>query len=528
MFWSDRVAKEIIKSGKYQPYWVDDMKTPSGRIHVGSLRGVVMHDLIYKSLIKRGVKANFSYVFDDHDPMDALPVYLEEKKWAKYLGQPLFTIPSPDKNKESYASFFADEFISVFNKIGCFPKIIWASNLYKTGKMNTDIRLCLDKAKVIREIYQELYGKKMPDNWYPFQPVCPNCGKESTTTVTDWDGTKVTFSCQVNKVDWTKGCGFSGQISPFSEKGNFVGKLLWKVEWAVKWKVIGVTIEGAGKDHMSAGGSHDVAQLVCQRVINYPVPYPLMHEFFLIAGKKMSSSKGLGTSAYQVSQMIPPYLLRFLMVRTHIKKAIDFDPRGWTIPNLFDDYDLCYQAYTDGSDKDLARIFELSQVEKTPPKKAIFLPRFRLLAQLVQFPNVDPYEYFSQEKKDRLTSEERSILLERMKYAKLWLKQYAPDEAVFEAKKTLPYETSKLSDKQREFLKRLIPLIEKYHLPGELQIRTYQLAEELSLSSKDAFAAIYLSFFGKTHGPKAAWFLVGLDKNFVVKRLKESARKKNN
>ena len=37
------------------------------------------------------------------------------------------------------------------------------------------------------------------------------------------------------------------------------GKLPWKLEWVAKWKVLPVTVEGAGKDHMGAGGSHKVA-----------------------------------------------------------------------------------------------------------------------------------------------------------------------------------------------------------------------------------------------------------------------------
>jgi lysyl-tRNA synthetase class I len=27
---------------------------------------------------------------------------------------------------------------------------------------------------------------------------------------------------------------------------------MWKVDWAAHWKAIGITVEGAGKDHMSA------------------------------------------------------------------------------------------------------------------------------------------------------------------------------------------------------------------------------------------------------------------------------------
>src|SRR5690606_11005016 len=104
--------------------------------------------------------------------------------------------------------------------------------------------------------------------------------------------------------DWTKGCGHEGKISPISDENGITGKMPWKVEWAVKWQAIGVTVEGAGKDHMSKGGSHDLASLVAKRVLNYEVPHPIPYEFILIGGKKMSSSKGRGHGAADMLKIL--------------------------------------------------------------------------------------------------------------------------------------------------------------------------------------------------------------------------------
>ncbi|HSD98672.1 MAG TPA: lysine--tRNA ligase, partial [Patescibacteria group bacterium] len=281
MFWADQIAADIKKRGKALE-WVDDMKTPSGRVHVGALRGVVIHDLMYKCLKDLGVKSKYTYVFDDHDPMDGLPVYLDQAKYLPEMGKPLFHVPSPEKGYANYAEYFAKEFQHVFNTIGCEPEIIWASSLYLDGKMDDVIRECLDKADEIKKIYETIYKKTISGKVYPFQPLCPKCGKISTTTVTDWDGKKVSFTCEVNKVNFTKGCGYVGKQSPFSTKEHFAGKLPWKVEWPSVWKVLGITIEGAGKDHMTAGGSHDVAQQLCEKVLHYETPYPLAYEWFIL------------------------------------------------------------------------------------------------------------------------------------------------------------------------------------------------------------------------------------------------------
>ena len=62
-------------------------------------------------------------------------------------------------------------------------------------------------------------------------------------------------------VKWAQGCDHEGKISPFGG----TGKLPWKVDWAAHWKVLGITIEGAGKDHASKGGSYDIAMMLCEK-----------------------------------------------------------------------------------------------------------------------------------------------------------------------------------------------------------------------------------------------------------------------
>ena len=504
MFWADEVAKKL-KERKLPLEWVDDMKTPSGRIHVGALRGVVIHDLSYKSLRNIGVKTKYTYIFEDHDPMDALPVYLPKEKYEQYLGKPLFTVPSPEPGFKNYAQYYAHDFQKVFNTIGCNPEIIWMTDVYKSGRMNDVVKLCLDKTDVIRGIYEELYKKQLPHDWYPFQAYCPNCGKVSTTRVTGWDRKEVTFCCEVDRLNWTKGCGFCGKISPFSDKHHIAGKLLWKVEWPCKWKVIGVTVEGAGKDHMSRGGSHDLAKLVCQRVLNYPVPCPLAYEFFLVGGKKMSSSKGLGSASSEMLEILPPEILRFLMVKTKINQAINFDPGGDTIPKLFDDYQRAADAYFNKTDKDLERVFELSQIGeiRKPPKI-----RFSVLAQWVQMPNMD-----EEIKKEGLT--------EWAKYARVWVEKFASESEKFLISEDVPSGAKNLSEKQKEFLKKVSEELDKDWEAEKFQKELYEWAKEIGISSKEAFSAIYLSLIGKDHGPKAAWLILSLDKEFLVSRFKE-------
>lgn len=508
MFWVDQVAAQL-KKRKLPLEWVDDMKTPSGSIHVGSLRGVVIHDLLYKALLDAGVKAKYTFIFDDHDPMDDLPAYLSKEQYERHLGMPLFKVPSPDDRAENYARYYAGEFQEIFNSIGCNPEVLWGSEFYMSGKMNDCIKICLDNAQRIREIYQELYKKEMAKDWYPFQVYCPNCGKMVTTKVTNWDGKGVTFACRKDALPWTKGCGMEGKVSPFSSKSEMRGKLLWKVEWACKWKVLGVTVEGAGKDHMSKGGSHDLASLVAKRVLNYPVPFAVAYEWFLLHGKKMSTSRGVGFSAKEMSDILPPDLLRFLMVRTRIDQAINFDPtEPQTIPRLFDEYDRYQQAYRTKSDEEMARIFELSQVGKVDTRRYM---RFSDLVNLLQMPG----------KEKELESAD---VAPRVQYAKIWLERFAPEKDRFTVKEEFPEEALHLSGLQKMYIAKVAAELGRTWEPERFQKRLYEIAKESGPSSKEAFSALYLSLIGKDHGPKAAWLILSLNREFVRNRFQEASK----
>ena len=107
MFWADKIAKDIIDSKKYIPYWVDDMKTPSGFAHVGSLMGPIIHSMIFRALKDAGKDVNYTFVINDFDPADDL---LPELKGTheQYLGMPLKMAPSPDPKFESMADLFGD------------------------------------------------------------------------------------------------------------------------------------------------------------------------------------------------------------------------------------------------------------------------------------------------------------------------------------------------------------------------------------------------------------------------------------
>jgi lysyl-tRNA synthetase, class I len=515
MFWADRIIQDIISQKKYSPYWVDDMFTPSGFAHIGSLRGPLVHDIVYRSLIDAGQKSKTTYVFNDFDPIDGLPNELSQM--SPYLGFPLRTAPSPVKGFTSFAEYFTLDFQKVLRTLGVKAEFYSSWDMYHDGKFDEVIKIALNSSEKILDIYQRVSGsKKREKGWLPLQVICEKCGKLGTTRVHDWDGKNVRYTCEPTMVTWAVGCGYSGNISPFG--GN--AKLPWKVDWPAHWKVMGVTIEGAGKDHSSSGGSRDIAKALCTDVFHIQNPYNLPYEFFLIGGKKMSSSKGLGLKARDLTILLPPSIARFLFVRTEYKQAIEIDPLGtMAIPDLFDEYDRSYLAYIHNTDPMLSRAFELSQITNIPSKEEIFLPRFRDVANYIQLGSIDILKKFQEIKGKELTLLEKNILNERIQYAKVWIESYAPDEYRYHMTDVIPEIVKDLSDDQKKFLSDIIPLLELHINPDDLQFALYECAKKSSKNPKYMFPAIYMTMIGKTHGPKAAWLLTQYDKKLVIERL---------
>lgn len=524
MFWAERIADQAErKFGKpKEPLVIRDEKTPSGRVHVGSMRGVAIHGAISELLTEKGLANVFKYEFNDLDPMDGFPEYLPEE-FRKYMGLPLKNIPSPDGKAKNFADYFAQEFKEIIRGAGFAPEFYNVSELYLSGKMDECIRIALMHAADIRKIYKEVSGSIKPDDWYPLSVICENCGKVGTTKVYAFDGEKVSYRCEPRMVKWAEGCGHAGSISPFG--GN--AKFPFKVEWPAKWKVLGVKVEGAGKDHSTKGGARDVAAHIAEAIFNYDAPLDAPYEFLLVGGKKMSSSKGRGSSAAEIAALIPAKIFRLALLGKDISQQFNFDPEGDTIPVLYDQYDKLFEGYKTTKDDDYAKLFELIHPQRKLPPPDTFMPRFSQVAFLVQMPHLNLEREVGMLKGSPLNENDKTELEERAKYAKKWIGEYAAEKFVFKLQDELPEAAKNLSEPQKSALKKLAEFIESQNnMPsGEaMQLKLHEIKESAHIPPAELFGALYLAFLGKSYGPKVGWFLSVLSKDFVLKRLHEATK----
>jgi lysyl-tRNA synthetase class 1 len=529
MFWADELAARC--SG---PQVLNDSKTPSGTVHVGSLRGPVINDVIVRALRAAELPTTFLYGVDDLDPMDAQAL-LTPDAVATEMGRPLAHVPDPeDDGHPSYARHFAGLFIDTFAGLGINPdRYYWMSEVYASGEMDRYIRMALDRAAVVRDVYRRVANVRHPDEWHPLSVICERCGRIGTTIVTAWDGERVHYECRPALVEWARGCGNAGDVSPFGGRA----KLPFNVDWAAKWSLFEVTIEPNGKDLGTRGGARERSEAIAREVFDREPPLNVVYEFLNIGGRKMSTSKGRGAAAHAIAEVMPPEQLRLLFLRPRYNQAIDFDPDGTdAIPRVFDESDRIAAAVAGREFKgevpaDPERLFAASLVDPDADlhaEAAAYRPPFSHLAMLVQVPGVDVAERAAAEKGAPLNERERRILDERVQAARAWLEAYAPERVRLSVQRdALPNAAADLDEAQRDVLSRLADVASALDGGGwtgeALQAAIFSAAQEAGAPAGRAFTALYAAFLGQPHGPRAGWLLASLDRDFVIARLREAA-----
>jgi lysyl-tRNA synthetase class 1 len=526
MDWADELAAKVTG-----PQVVNDSKTPSGTVHVGSLRGPVLLDVIVRALRANGIPTTYLYGVDDMDPMDNQAA-LSGDAIEREMGRPLAHVPDPSGDgHDSYARHFAERFIATFDRLGVRPdRYYWMSEIYPTGDLDPFIRTALDRAALVREIYRRVANVRHPDSWLPVSVVCPNCGRVGTTFAADWDGQTVSVVCRADLVAWASGCGWSGRVAPFGGRA----KLPWNLEWAAQWSLFGVTIEPCGKDLSTAGGSRDRSDAIAREVYDREPPLNVPYEFLNIGGRKMSTSKGRGAAAHEIVDVVPPEQLRLLFLRPRPNQAIEFDPDGTdAIPRLFDEFDRLAAATAGREVKGelpagFESILRYSLVDPSADlatEAAAYRPPFGHLAFLVQVTDVT-VDRFEREKGAPLDDRERAILEERVAAAQRWLETYAPESARVEVRiGAVPDAARGLGQDQRVLLAALAERVAgAAPTSGDgWQSAIFDAARTRDVKPGRAFEAIYRAFLGRPNGPRAGWVLASLDAGFVVRRLREAA-----
>ena len=497
--WADQVASELVEV--QQRHLLSTGITPSGEYHVGHLREVLTAEGVVCALREQGAECKLNYVADSMDPLRRVYDFLDPERYERHVGKPLCDIPCPCDEHASYAEHFLQPFLLAMQTLGVELEVHHAHELYRGGHLDDQIMAALERTEAIKTILHEVTGKKMPDDWSPYNPICGACDRLTGTRVTAFDGgaRTVSYACE---------CGHLA-TAPVSQ----AGKLTWRVDWPARWQALGVTAEPFGKDHASRGGSYDTGKRIMREVFGGKPPHPIPYEWISLKGQgDMSSSKGNLVSIVSLTQSIPPDVVRYLIFRVKPMRRIAFDP-GLPLLNLMDEYDNISSSQRDPRAAALARLSEAD---------AIGVP-FRHLVNLAQITDGDVSEIQAILKRHNLPVPERDSLKKRVEFATYWVDRFSPPESRLQLQPTLPQSATELSALQCQTLGLLGRRLQPDMDGDAIHALVYALSEESGLAAKKVFEAIYVVFLDNTRGPRAGWFLRSLEPDFVHNRLREAA-----
>lgn len=292
------------------------------------------------------------------------------------------------------------------------------------------------------------------------------------------------------------------------------GKLVWRIDWPARWAMLGVTVEPFGKDHATRGGSYDTGIRLAREIFGVEPPFPIAYEWIRLKGQgDMSSSRGNVLSIGRMLEVVPPEVLRYLVIRERPARTINFDP-GLPLLQLVDEMDDCESARRD------PRAVELSQAGSFV---AVGVP-FKHLIVVAQSARFDIDRAVEILRRTGYPDVRREAVAGRIEYARRWLDSFAPEELRFEVRDSAPLEAAALSSAQRRFLGRLARQLDASMDGAAIHAMVYELAGEFGESKPaELFQAIYLSLLGKERGPRAGAFLSVLGVDFVARRFSEVA-----
>lgn len=490
--WSEVIAEKIV-SEKKEPYVIASGITTSGPVHMGTVCEFLYPSALVKRLEELGYRTRFVFVGDIFDPFDSIPAPLKSFDWlSEHLGKPLSEVPDPYGCCSSYGEHFLNQAIEIMEKLDVHPEVLKANELYAKGEYDEFARFFIRNFSRVREVIEQSSMSKRPPDWKDILlPVCEQCGKIATTSVKAFDGDHIEYVCDKD-VGYTKGCGYHG----WTKISDHRYKLIFRLDWPSRHVFLNVSAEGAGVDHHTRGGTWDTVVAVHRKLFNREPPVGFKYGFVLLHGKKYSKSKGIGLGVYELLELVPPEIVKFVLLRPDLEENKEFDPSSQSLIRVFDEYnraaDLAESGRTDlsrGERKDVAA-YRLSTDRR----------RWRVdfVDLLIHYQVYGDWDYVGQ----KLGDPEGVSYLSR--YVANWVaKGFVPEEYVFRFN---PVKADRFVEQLREFATRL-----RADMRAEdVHNLVYEVARDSGVEPREFFKALYLSLIGKDHGPRLGRLVVAI------------------
>ena len=501
----------------------------SGLQHVGRLRGeITLAQLLTRSLRderRQVVQSLVLYTQDEWKGKEGQLAQFKGEEGRAYIGRRLIDVPDPSGCHANWVEHYWQDFGGVLDRFAPSVRTVTTTEAYRNPEMQVLVRDLATRSEEVREFVNRYRARHpYPPGWLPFEAFCERCRTIGAKT-TAIAGMTASYRCER--------CGHVGTSSIEN------GKLNWRLEWPALWKVYRVDIEPFGKDHATPGGSRDSCKAIAESIMHFRPPMGIPYEWVGIADRgkdlgDMGSSDFLGFSPVQWVEVADPEILRYLYAFTPIFRRIVLDL--YRVDSYHDLYDRAeessYAKEREGDEEDQARSFELAQLAALPKAKPFALA-YRHAAFLSQIsPEAGRVEWCVKRLRDTgildrdPTEFERARIARRLAQSRAWVERHAPENRVRLQEKLSPEIIAQLDANDREALRLYaaraasLPWTEEAVKESMVSLTK---GRSLPVETSRFFRDLYLVLLGSERGPRAAPFLAVLEKDWVLRRLKDAS-----
>ncbi|MBD3210062.1 lysine--tRNA ligase [Candidatus Micrarchaeota archaeon] len=479
MHWSERLAERVIQEKK-EPYVITAGMTTSGPVHFGTLCEFLFPSAIKKAIEKKGKECKYYFIADILDAFDSVPLAMEEyrNQLEPHLGKPLCNVPDPTGESRSFGDHYLDEATGLMDKFDVDAEVVRINEYYAAGRFDDYARFFLEHEGEARKIVEKTSGKEQKKGWSPLMPVCQNCGRIATTRVLSHKEDEYEYVCD-RDVKYTHGCGYRGKNSIQDHRY----KIVWRLHWPAWKQIFNSSIEGAGIDHHTRGGSEDTCRAITLDLMKKEYHIPYRYGFILFRGKKYSKSKGRGMGISEVIKLVPPEIIKYKLFKPDLEENVDINPTSEKMLKTIEDFEGA------------AGIDSHSDVSRSERKRAI---AFSLSTDEMKWesPFLDItlyYQLYGDWEKVREMTGDREGVEYLRPYVEEWVsRNYLPDVYRFS------YRPSEPSKHAKEFISGLEGGME----PLDIHNAVFEYAKSNSIPPKQLFAELYQALIGKDRGPK--------------------------
>jgi lysyl-tRNA synthetase class 1 len=522
--WYDKMAAKIVARERKLKRDLGLIRTEmgiaaSGLPHIGNLSDAARSFAVTLALREQGFKSELIAFSDDKDGLRKVPAGMPEQL-EEHLGRPVTDIPDFYRCHGSYGEHMSLLLREALDKCGMDYTFISATETYRKGVFNEEIKKVLLNAKRVGEIAKEELGQEKFLEALPYFAVCENCGRIYTTKAYDFlpKENKILYACEGMEVKrrWLQGCGHKGEVD--YRKG--MGKLSWKGEFAVRWKALDIRFEAFGKD---VADSVRVNDRICREILDWEPPVHAQYELFLAqGGGKIAKSTGAVLTPQAWFKYGSPQSLMLLLLKRFVgTRAIDVTD----IPSYMDEMDGLEDVYfrkkatKDKREQEkLSGLYEYCYAMRVPAKPGLHVP-YNLLTYLVKVAPKGGEEAYITEKLRSYGYLKQSETLDeaarkRIEHAFNWAKDF---ERIKEA-------TVALSGEDKMAITKLVGVLTVEDEPDKIQNAIFNAAKQCNLQPAKLFKTIYMILLGVPQGPRLGPYIMAMGKQNVIDALNRALK----